>query len=178
MNIVRNVPLSEAMDLYFQGEKIEALVFILPIGLCLLVFGAWLLTDHPSHFTKGVAIPLLAMGMLMGTVGAVVGYRTPGQVLEISQSLQTKAPSALEKEEKRMAAVNKAWHIYLTLWLLFGFVGLQLRLISSSDFLQGLGIALVFCAGLGLLVDGFAQRRALPYHATLQSQPQLMEKHP
>jgi hypothetical protein len=38
--------LFDAIQIYFQGEKIEALVFILPIGLLSLVFSAWLLTDN------------------------------------------------------------------------------------------------------------------------------------
>ena len=68
--------LLEAMQLYFQGEKTEALVFILPIGLLSLVFSAWLFTDGPSGFARGVAIPFLLMGLLMTTVGGVVATAT------------------------------------------------------------------------------------------------------
>ena len=68
--------LLKAMDLYFLGEKIEALMFILPIGLLSLVVGAWLLADGPNGFTRGVAIPCLLMGLLMTTVGGVVATAT------------------------------------------------------------------------------------------------------
>jgi len=64
--------LLEAMQIYFQGEKLEALIFILPTGLISLVVGAWLMTDSPTSFARGVAIPFLLMGLLMTTVGAVV----------------------------------------------------------------------------------------------------------
>jgi hypothetical protein len=40
----------ETMLPYFQGEKIEALVFILPIGLLCLVFGGWLLSEGHQGF--------------------------------------------------------------------------------------------------------------------------------
>ena len=89
-----NPELLNAMQAYFQGEKTEALVFILPIGLLSLVFGAWLWTDSTGGFMRGVAIPFLAMGLLMGTVGGVVGYRTPGQAARLEQSLQQSPDSA------------------------------------------------------------------------------------
>lgn len=75
--------LHEAMATYFQGEKTEALVFILPIGLLSLVFGGWLVSDHPGGFARGVAIPFLIMGLVMTVVGGGVGYRTPSQVASL-----------------------------------------------------------------------------------------------
>ena len=77
------VKLLEAVLVYFQGEKIEALVFILPIGLLSLVFGAWLVVDSGDGFARGVAIPFLLMGLLMTSIGAVVGYRTPAQLVQL-----------------------------------------------------------------------------------------------
>lgn len=160
--------LLKAMDLYFLGEKIEALVFILPMGLLSLVVGAWLLADGPNGFTRGVAIPFLLMGLLMTTVGGVVGYRTPGQVTVLQQGLQTDPQAALAVEAQRMQKVNAAWSKYLALWVLMGVVGLGLRLATRGDFSQGLGIALVLFAGVGLMVDGFAERRAHSYESVLQ----------
>ena len=66
-----------------------------------------------------------------------------------------------------MERVNQAWTKYLVLWAAFGVVGLALRFATRGDFAQGLGIALVFFSGVGLMVDGFAERRALPYAAAL-----------
>ena len=162
--------LLQAMHIYFQGEKTEALVFILPVGLLSLVFSAWLLTDHPTHFVRGVALPFVLMGLLMTTVGAVVGYRTPGQVQALEQSLQTERQASLQTEIDRMSKVNKAWPVYLAIWGVMGVLGLVLRFATTSDFLQGLGIALVFFGGVGLMVDGFAERRAHPYTAALRAQ--------
>lgn len=161
--------LAEALHVYFLGEKIEALVFILPLGFLCLAFGGWLLTDGPSGFTRGVAIPLLVMGALMGTVGAVVGYRTPAQVARLEVALASAPGPAVEAEIARMEKVNGAWKYYLAIWGLCGVGGLLLRFATRGDFTQGLGIALVFCAGLGLLVDGFAERRTHPYTAALEA---------
>jgi hypothetical protein len=162
--------MSESTLTYFQGEKIEALVFILPVGLLSLVFAAWLLTDNGNAFTRGVAIPFLLMGVLMTVVGAVVGYRTPSQVRALEVALKgepTAIHAAQVVESARMSKVNNAWKFYLIGWAALGVLGLLMRFATRSDFMQGLGIAMVFFCGVGLLVDGFAERRAHIYAATL-----------
>lgn len=161
--------LFEAMATYFHGEKTEALVFILPIGLLSMVFGGWLISDHPGGFARGVAIPFLVMGLVMTIVGGVVGYRTPSQVERLQVSVAAAPSPTLDAERARMATVNRAWPAYLVVWAAFGVIGLALRFATSSDFTQGLGIALVFFSGVGLLVDGFAERRARPYTAALDA---------
>jgi hypothetical protein len=161
--------LLEATHIYFQGEKTEALVFILPAGLLSLVFSAWLFTDGGGGFARGVAIPFLAMGLLMTTVGAVVGLRAPSQEVRLQQLLQSDLLVTRATEVARMATVNKAWNYYLAMWGIFGVVGLVLRFATRGDLTQGLGIALVFFAGVGLLIDGFAERRTHPYTAALSA---------
>ena len=112
----KNVALLDAIQIYFHGEKIEALVFILPIGLLSLVFGLWLLTDNPTSFTKGVAIPFLLMGLLMTTVGGVVGYRTPSQVSGVVKAIEADSRAGVQAEIQRMTKVNSAWHLYVVMW--------------------------------------------------------------
>lgn len=161
--------LLEAMATYFQGEKTEALVFILPIGLLSLVFGGWLVSDNQGGFARGVAIPFLVLGLVMTVVGGTVGYRTPAQVQTLQASIATSPEPALQVERARMEKVNRAWPVYLVAWAVFGVVGLALRFATRGDLTQGLGIALVFFSGVGLLVDGFAERRAKAYAAALEA---------
>jgi hypothetical protein len=157
------IELLDAIQIYFQGEKSEALIFILPMGLLSLVFSMWLLTDNPGSFAKGVAIPFLILGLLMGAVGGIVGFRTPSQVTGVIKAMEVDLHACVQAETQRMVKVNKAWPIYLAIWGLFGIAGLLLRFAGTSDFYQGVGIALVFFAGVGLLIDGFAERRTHPY---------------
>ena len=49
----------EIMNTYFRGEKIEALFFILPIGLALIAFGAVALKAEHGGFAWGVAVPAI-----------------------------------------------------------------------------------------------------------------------
>ncbi len=175
MNTLNHPELFSVMTTYFFGEKTEAFVFILPLGLLLLVFGAWLWVDSSGGFMRGVAMPLIAMGLLMGTVGAVVGLRTPSQLAQLQNALEQPSEVAqtnLKAEIARIAKVNAAWKTYLVMWGLMGVVGLCLRFASQSELLQGMGIALVVCCGFGLMVDGFAERRAHTYEAALvKNQP-------
>ena len=46
---------------------------------------------------------------------------------------------------------------------------LALRFGLRSDLAHGVGTALVFFAGVGLMIDGFAERRARPYTAALEA---------
>lgn len=159
--------LLDAMNAYFQGEKTEALVFILPLGLLSLVFGGWLLSENQPGFTRGVAIPCVVMGLVMVLVGGGVGFRTPSQHAALRASVAASPASVVVAERARMEKVNRAWPIYLAVWAAFGVIGLGLRFGLRSEFAQGLGVALVFFAGVGLLIDGFAERRAQPYTAAL-----------
>lgn len=162
--------LLDVMTRYFQGEKTEALVFILPLGLLSLVFGGWLLSEGKAGFARGVAAPFLVLGLVMAVAGGSVGFRTPRQAEHLEVELTERPAQALDVEKARMAAVNRAWPIYLAAWGAFGVVGLALRFGSRSDFAQGAGIALVFFSGLGLLLDGFAERRSRPYTAALAAE--------
>jgi hypothetical protein len=153
----------ENMIPYFQGEKLEALIFILPLGLVCLIFGGWLLSEGQQGFSRGVAITSITMGLLLTIVGTTVGFRTPAQVANLQAQFQSEPLVTLEAEKVRMAKVNRAWPVYLTIWIAFGVIGLALRLLTQSEILNGIAVALVFFAGVGLLIDGFADRRAQIY---------------
>ena len=99
----------------------------------------------------------------------MVGYRTPSQVDDIERSFRSEPKAAVQAEAVRMAKVDRAWKYYLVIWGLFGVIGLALRFATGSDFLQGLGIALVFFSGVGLLVDGFAERRGRSYGSAIEA---------
>jgi hypothetical protein len=161
--------LTEAMLAYFHGEKIEALMFILPIGLLSLVFGCWLLVEEHASFARGVSIPFLVMGIVMTAVGATVGFRTPSQLRRLQQEVVSAPLQATQAEVARMTQVNGKWNSYLILWGVMGVAGLALRFATKGDLTQGLGIALVFFSGVGLMVDGFAERRTHPYVSALRA---------
>lgn len=163
MNII------DIMTDYFRNEKLEALVFILPLGLASMVFGAWLMTDAKESFFRGMAWPFLVLGLALTVTGATVGFRTPAQVERLSAAFVAQPEPTRVLEKARMDKVNGAWSTYLTAWATFAIVGLLLRFALKNDFGRGIGTALVFFAGVGLLIDGFAERRAHPYSKALET---------
>lgn len=155
------------MHEYFRGERAESLFVIAPLGLLCVLFGLALLLSERSAFFVSVAVPFLVLGGALLATGAAVGLRTDGQVAALDAAY-AKDPSAFVAEElPRMEKVNKNWPVYLTTWCVFAIVGLGLRFGLARDWAHGLGIALVFFGGVGLLIDGFAERRAKPYTAAL-----------
>jgi hypothetical protein len=157
----------DLMSGYLLGEKLESLVFIVPLGLLSVLFGAWLLTERSAPFARGAGWPFLVIGLLLAGTGAVVGFRTPAQVERLTAAF-TAAPEAARAEElARMEKVNRSWSTYVTLWATFAVAGLVLRFALRSPLAHGVGAALLFFAGVGLLVDGFAEHRAHGYTEAL-----------
>jgi hypothetical protein len=164
--------LVDVMTDYLRGEKLEALVFILPLGLASIVFGAWLLTDTKEPFFRGIACPFLVLGLALTFVGATVGFRTPAQAERLTTAFVTQPEATRAEEQARMEKVNGARSMYLAVRATFAVVGLLLRFALQNEFGRGIGIALVFFAGVGLLIDGFAERRAHPYTKALEAPKQ------
>jgi hypothetical protein len=105
---------------------------------------------------------------VMLIVGGAVALRTPQQVTDLTALYQSSPATFASQEVARMAKVNAWWPVYLTTWVVFILVGLSLRFIVArwldrGDWAMGLGIALCFFGGAGLVIDGFAERRAHPY---------------
>lgn len=157
----------DVLRAYFRGERLEALIFIAPLGLASVAFAVALLRDERTGFTWGVAVPFLVLGLALVGVGLGVGLRTPGQVDALLQQHAAEPTAAIAQEAARMAAVNAWWPIYLRTWTAFAIVGLALRFGVSRDWALGLGTALLFFAGVGFMIDGFAERRARPYTEAL-----------
>lgn len=162
------MPLEQALTSYFEGEKIEALVFIAPVGLLSLLFGAWLLVEAKEPFARGAAWPFVLLGLVLAGTGLGVGFRTASQV-ETLRSALAAGPGGLAEELARMAKVNAAWGKYIAMYVAFIAAAVALRFVLKSAFGHGVGAALFLFAGLGLLIDGFAQQRAETYTQALET---------
>ena len=76
----------EIMHTYFQGEKMEAIFFILPIGILLIAFGILALKVERGGYAWGVAVPCIICGLILAGTGAGIGIRTSGQIAEITKN--------------------------------------------------------------------------------------------
>ena len=158
----------EIMHTYFRGEKLEALWFILPVGILLLTFGVVALKAERGGFAWGVAIPCILFGLIFMGTGIGVGTRTKGQVAELEQTFQKSSAAMVQKELPRMEKVNANFKLTFMVFGVLAAVGLGVHYLGGPNWGRGLGAALILISAIGLLVDGFAERRAIPYTAALE----------
>ena len=128
--------------------------------------GVAIKVERPG-FAWGVAIPCILFGLVVIGTGAVVGGRTAAQVAELDRLLTDSPAALLTTELPRMRTVNEAFALYVKGYLAMTVIGLGLRFALSADWAHGTGAALILLAGLGFMIDGFAERRARVYTQAL-----------
>jgi hypothetical protein len=157
----------QTMQAYFRGEKLEALWFIIPLGLTLVGFAVVAVKVERGGFAWGLAVPCALFGLVALVTGGVVAARTERQVAAIEQGF-AEAPAALVATElPRMEKVNADFKAYFAGFAVLVATGLTLLLVVHSPWARGLGPALILIGGIGFVIDGFASRRAVPYTAAL-----------
>jgi uncharacterized membrane protein HdeD (DUF308 family) len=159
----------DVLRTYFRGEWLECTLFVLPVGVVSVAVSLLLLRGERSPFVWGVTVPSLVLGVALLVTGVAVASRTPGQVQALTTAYQQDVATFVARELARMQRVNANWPVYLVLYAVFAVAGLALRFLVRREWAVGAGTALVLFAGLGLLIDGFAERRARPYTAALES---------
>lgn len=162
------MPFLDVMHAYFRGERIEALYFIVPIGVVMVAFAAVTLRAERGGFAWGLAVPLVLFGLFAIGIGAAVGLRTTGQVAAIDAGFQSDPGAMVAEELPRMRKVNDNWPIYIGMWTALTLVGLGLRFGLKVEWAHGVGPAIILIGALGFLIDGFAERRARPYTEALE----------
>lgn len=162
------------MHTYFRGEKLEAALFILPVGLLFLglAVGAW--RTEWGGFMWGALVPSALVGLVFTGVGVGIAARTGGQVAGLEAGFQGDVVAMVQAELPRMQQVMRSFANTLTIMGVLAALGLALRFGVRTPWAMGLGSVLVAAGGVGLLIDGFAERRAHPYVAALE---QLASEH-
>jgi hypothetical protein len=164
----------DAMQAYFRGEQIEAIAFIIPVGILLTAFGLIALKVERGGFAWGTAVPCVLFGLVLIAVGAGVALRTPGQVAEIVKVFEQAPAVMIEKELPRMQKVNANFKVAFIAFGVAVAVGLALIFLIRTNWALGLGPALIPVGAIGFFIDGFAERRAIPYTSLLV---ELAEQH-
>jgi hypothetical protein len=163
------VPFLDAMHTYFRGERIEALCFIVPIGVAMVAFAAVTLRAERGGFAWGLAVPLVLFGVFAIGIGAAVGLRTAGEVADIEAGFRSDPGVMVADELPRMQKVNDNWPNYIGMWTALVLIGLGLRFGLKADWAHGVGPAIILIGAMGFLIDGFAERRARPYTEALEA---------
>ena len=158
----------DIMQSYFRGEHIESLAFVLPVGAALVAMAVVAVRAERGGFAWGMAIPLGLFGLLFIIASISIGMRTPNQVAQLERGYQADPAAMLAEELPRMQKVNANWPIYITTWTVLVLLGVATRFGVKADWGHGLGPALILIGAVGFVIDGFAERRAIPYTAALE----------
>ena len=153
----------EFIKTYFNAEKSESLIFM-AIGIVTISFSVYTLIRWSEPFHKGIALPLVAIGLIQIVVGGSVYFRTDHQVRELESLYQREVQAYQSKEIPRMENVMKNFSAYKKVEIAFVVVGLVLLIFcSSKEFWLGLGVGMLLQGSLMLTADIFAERRGVVY---------------
>jgi len=159
------------LEAYFAAERTESLVFM-GFGLCAFMFSVFALWRWRDPLFKGMAIPLLVVGLIQAAVGATIHARTEAQVTALKAQYQA-APASFKTEElARMKAVGSGFTVYKGIEVLFIVVGLLLALKGDAHrFWRGLGVGMLVQGALMLPADLVAEDRADRYVRQIEAMP-------
>jgi hypothetical protein len=154
------------IEKYFNAEKSESGLFM-TIGIAGIVIAIIFFFFLKTEFYKGAAIPLAAIGLLLGIVGYTVYKRSDNDRKQNVYAYDMNPSELKEKEIPRMQTVMKNFILYrwIEIILAAAGVGLYIYFIRDikHDFWRGLGIGLAVMALLALAADYFAEKRGHVY---------------
>ena len=160
------------IEKYFNGEKSESLLF-LSIGMAGVVAAVFFFFALKTNFYKGVAIPLLLIGLLLGIVGFTVYNRSDADRIRNVYAYDANPSELKMKELPRMQAVMKNFVIYRWVEIVLAITGIVLFVYFRSNpaqiFWKGVGLTLAIMALLALTADYFAEVRGRIYINGIES---------
>jgi archaellum biogenesis protein FlaJ (TadC family) len=153
---------------YFNEEKYESMLCVLA-GVVALSFAThFVLLQQP--FYNGMAYPLIAVALIQIVVGVSIYFRSPKDLIRVTEMLQTQKDRIRTEEIPRMEAVMKNFGLYKWIEIALIVVGIGLFFCFEPMTLwKGVGLGLVLQAGFMVLLDFFAESRGKIYLAYLQN---------
>lgn len=85
------------MQSYFRGEKLEALIFIIPAGLAFLLYAVVALKAEQGAYAWGIAIPCLLFALILTVTGQRSRRAHRAKLLESSRVTMRRPPRCSKK---------------------------------------------------------------------------------
>jgi MFS family permease len=153
----------ETIEKYFNGEKAESTVF-LALGIVAIGVALYFWLGNKNEFFKGMAYPLLAIGLLLAVVGTTVFLRSDNDRIRNVYALGMTPNELKDKEIPRMEKVMQSFKIYRYVEIALILTGFGLYfLYKQKPLIAGIGAGLVIMAAAALIADYFAEKRGHIY---------------
>jgi uncharacterized membrane protein HdeD (DUF308 family) len=160
------------IEKYFIAEKQESWVFMI-MGLLAIAVALFFIFYYKSSFAKGLAIPLILIGIAHIVVGFNVFAKSDKQRTDNVYCYDLDQAKLKSSEVPRMEVVMKNFFIYRWVEISLAIVGLLLifffRTNPEKALLYGLGMGLAIEALVTLVLDFFAEKRGWEYLDGLKS---------
>ncbi len=159
------------LQAYFADERAESLAFM-GFGVVAVLLATFILWRVRDPLFRGMALPVLLVGLIQLGVGFTIHARTDTQVLALSAQLQAEPAAFKAQELARMKAVQTSFAVYKGIEAMFIIVGLGLALMRSARrFWRGFGLGMLLQGALMLPADLIAEDRAVDYVRQIETLP-------
>lgn len=156
----------ESIEKYFLAEKAASWIFI-AIGIAGITAAIVAFFFLKTSFYKGVAIPLILIGLLVGIMGFTVYKRSDEDRKRNVYAFGLNPGELKEKELPRMKVVMNNFVLYRYIEIALALLGVVLFFYFNNKeaqlFWKGFGMALAIVALLALTADYFAEKRGYIY---------------
>jgi hypothetical protein len=159
------------IEKYFIAEKQESLVFLV-IGIVAIVLALVLYFIVKTQLCRGLAIPLLVLGLVQAIAGYSVYLRSDDQRISQVYAYDMNPDQLKTTELTRMRKVKSNFILYR--WIEIGLVIAGIILIfwfrnnPAQVFWFGFGISLALMSAELFFADYIAEKRAVYYTALLE----------
>lgn len=157
---------------YFIAERKGGLLYFL-IGIAAVITAIVFYFLLRASFYKGIAIPVIIVGMLFCIVGYTVYKRSDDDRKRNVYAYDMNPTELIEKELPRMKTVMKSFVIYRYTQLFLLLVGAAVFVYFLKDinnhFWKGIGLGLAIMAFIALTADYFAENRGKLYTKGIES---------
>lgn len=152
---------------YFQAEKMESLLFMILGGIGIL---AAIFVFIYSIQYKNIIYPFIVIGLIQIIVGGSVIFRTDKQVESLLIQLNQNKIEFKKSETSRMQIVIKNFEYYKALEIFLIFLGIVLSYLYPARVgIYSIAIGLILESSLMLVLDLFAEKRAIDYIQWIQN---------
>jgi hypothetical protein len=154
---------------YFYAERFESLIFM-GVGAAAIVLALYGWFYKADPLWKGIAYPLVIIGLIQIAVGSTVFFRTPSDILRVTEIVEKDSDRIRSEELPRMEAVLKNFVTIRYVEIAMVGIGAVLIIIfGGSPFWKGVGAGLAVQAAVSLLLDFFAEKRGHEYFEYLKT---------
>src|SRR5262249_50690201 len=116
-----------------------------------------------------LGITLIVTSVIFVVVGATVFLRTDRQVQQLDTMLSSSPQALLAAEQPRMEQVVRSFAYYRVVYSAAAVLAAILPWFVARPALQGRAVGLLVLAAFGLVIDHYAEHRALPYVRALDA---------